>query len=67
MDITVIELKKITASEGMILTNGEVYSKEVYLGCNDTPDNWHEITEEEYNTILEAEKELAESEVATDG
>lgn len=60
MELTTIELKKITASKGMVLTNGETYSTEVYLGVNDSPDNWHEITEEEYNAILEAEKELAE-------
>ena len=35
MKITTIELRKLTASVGMTLTNGEVYSKEVYLGCND--------------------------------
>ena len=55
MKMTTIELRKITASEGMILTNGEVYSKEVYLGCNDTIDNWHEIAEEEYNEIQSKE------------
>ncbi len=53
MEMTTIELRKITASEGMVLTNGEAYSKEVYLGCNDNPDNWHEITEEEYKIIIE--------------
>ena len=50
---------KLIASDGMILTNGEVFGKEVYLGTGDKPDNWHEITEEEYNEI---QKELAESE-----
>ncbi|MBE6808996.1 MAG: hypothetical protein E7524_05935 [Ruminococcaceae bacterium] len=53
MEMTTIELRKITASEGMVLTNGEAYSKEVYLGCNDNPDNWQEITEEEYKIIIE--------------
>ena len=54
MKMTTIELKKITASEGMTLTNGEVYSKEIYLGCNDNPENWYEITD------AEAEKRMAE-------
>ena len=45
MEMITIELRKITASEGMVLTNGEAYSKEVYLGCNDNPDNWQEMTE----------------------
>lgn len=59
---TVIELRKITASEGMVLTNGEAYSKEIYLGKNDKADNWHEITDAEYEAILK-EQSLTESEV----
>ena len=46
-----IELIKLTASEGMVLTNGEAYGKEIYLGCNDSPDNWSEITDAEYEKI----------------
>lgn len=46
-----IELIKLTASEGMVLTNGEAYGKEIYLGCNDSPDNWREITDAEYEEI----------------
>lgn len=37
----------ITPDEGMTLTNGEVYSKRVYLGVNDRPENWWEITDSE--------------------
>ena len=59
---TMIEIKKLTASDGMILTNGEAYGKEIYLGCNDSADNWHEITEEEYNEICK-EAETAVNEV----
>lgn len=62
MEITTIEIRKITASEGMVLTNGEAYSSvggDVYLGKNDSVDNWYEITEEEYNAIMvEQEKEF---------
>lgn len=61
MKITSIELRKLTPTDGMILTNGETFSKEVYLGENDSPDNWHEITEEEYTAIL-AEREKANEE-----
>ena len=46
---------KLTANDGYILTNGEVYGKEIYLGVNDSPNNWHEITEEEYAEVLKAE------------
>lgn len=57
MEKTIIELIKITAAEGMILTNGETYSKEIYLGCNDKPENWREITDEEYAEIEKAAEE----------
>ena len=62
MNISTIELKKITASDGMVLTNGETFSSvggSVYLGVNDSAENWHEIPEEEYSRIVaEAEKEV---------
>lgn len=62
MEKTIIELTKVTATEGMMLTNGETYSKEIYLGCNDSIENWHEITDAEYEEIVKAEEEkLAES------
>lgn len=34
-------------AEGMTLTNGETYSKHVYLGTWDVPENWHEIPDED--------------------
>ena len=52
-----IELIKLTASDGYVLTNGEAYSKEVYLGCNDKAENWREITEAEYNEIQKDNQE----------
>ena len=58
MEKTKIELIKITASEGMMLTNGEAYSKEIYLGINDSAENWHEITDAEYEEIIKAQEEL---------
>lgn len=47
MQRSTIEFVKLTASDGMTLTNGKVFSKEVYLGVNDSVDNWWEITDEE--------------------
>ena len=52
MEKTTIELTKVTAAEGMWLTNGEAYSKEIYLGVNDSIDNWHEITDAEHEEIV---------------
>ena len=51
MKLETIELRKLTASEGMTLTNGEAFGKEVYLGRNDKPENWYEITDEEAKKI----------------
>lgn len=52
----IIELRKLTASDGHVLTNGEAYGKTVYLGKNDSPDNWYEIAEEEYETFRQMEE-----------
>lgn len=43
MELTTIELRKLTATDGMTLTNGEIYGEEVYLSCNDNPYNWREV------------------------
>ena len=42
-----IELRVLTPSEGMILTNGESYSTRVYLGVNASPDDWWEVPDTE--------------------
>lgn len=55
MITSTIELVKLTAAEGMTLTNGEVFGKEVYLGKNDTAENWYEITDAEAKKLMEAE------------
>ena len=63
MKIIDIELRCLKADEGKVLTNGEAFSSvggEIYLGKNDSVENWHEITEEEYNEIQEAEIQEAE-------
>ena len=50
-----IEIKVLTASDGMVLTNGETYSTQVYLGIHDSPDNWHEIPEADIPTANDEE------------
>lgn len=47
MKETVITMTKLTASEGMTLTNGDTFGKEIYLGINDKAENWVEITDAE--------------------
>lgn len=60
MIIEEIKLRKMVATDGFVLTNGDVYSKEIYLGKNDKPENWHEITDEEYQTILAEQERIAQ-------
>ena len=56
-----IELRKLTADNGKVLTNGEAYGTEIYLGKGDNEDNWYEITTDEYEAILaEQEKQIFE-------
>jgi hypothetical protein len=53
---TNITLRKLTADEGMVLTNGEAYGKVIYLGIYDSAENWHEITDAQYAQILAAQE-----------
>ena len=53
---------KLTASEGMTLTDGETYGKEIYLADTEKAENWREITDEEYAEILAEEQKITESE-----
>ena len=49
--------RKLTASSGMILTDGEIYGRVIYLGEGIDENAFHEITEEEYESIMLAEIE----------
>ena len=55
-----IELRKLTAAEGMTLYNGSAFGKEVYLGQNDSPENWQEITDAEALELQKESEELIE-------
>jgi hypothetical protein len=45
--------KIIYADEGKILTNGEIYGKQIFLAEGESESDYHEITEKEYNKIME--------------
>ena len=44
--------KVLIAKKGYIYTNGKTFGNTIRLGINDNADNWHEITDEEYNEII---------------
>lgn len=46
MKTDTIEIRVLTADDGKLLTNGETYSTQVYLGSNDDPENWQEVNDE---------------------
>ena len=45
--------KTITATDGHILTNGEIYGKTIYLADGMDESAFHEITEAEYEATME--------------
>lgn len=50
----------IKASEGHILTNGEIYGRKIYLAEGMDASDFYEITEEEYNAISDSEEATEE-------
>ena len=56
MKTEVIKQTILTADEGMYLTNGETYGKTVVLPETANTNDWYEITDIEYNRIMESEE-----------
>lgn len=42
-----VEVRLLTPDEGKWLNKGDVYSRTVYLGVEDQPENWTEVDESE--------------------
>lgn len=47
--------KVIYAEEGKILTDGTLYGTQIFLADGVSEDNFHEITLEEYEKLIEEE------------
>lgn len=57
-----ITVNKLIADEGKVLTDGTIYGREIFLGKGRSADEFYEITEAEYDAILEAEAKKLEEE-----
>ena len=53
----VITRIRLTADDGMKLTDGKTIIDETFLAVGDTEDPWHEITEAEAQEIMKSEEE----------
>lgn len=51
----------LIAEEGKILTDGEVYGRTIYLAKNRFPEEFHEITETEYEEIVKQNEAEADN------
>lgn len=47
MKQTTIEIRELTASNGMLLTDGTIYAKNVYLAPSAKVEDWREVPESE--------------------
>jgi hypothetical protein len=47
-------MRILTAQEGMTYTNSNhtIFGKEIYLGCEDSPDNYFQIADQEAENII---------------
>lgn len=51
-----MDRKIIKATDGMILTNGEIFGRTIILAEGLTGEDFYEITEEEYETLQAGEE-----------
>ena len=54
MKTTKITLTKLVASDGMMLTDGQSFGKEIYIGKGSDPSVWREVSEAEASELQAA-------------
>lgn len=52
--------KVIKATEGHVLTDGEIYGSTIYLAEGESGEDFYEITDAEYEALQEAEEATAD-------
>ena len=55
-------MKRLTAEEGKVYTNGETYGKDIFLPDNADLNRWHQINEADitsFDQATEADKDAA--------
>lgn len=52
-----MERQHLIANDGMVLTDGNIYGKEIYLADGMSADAFHEITQAEYEQMLAVEED----------
>lgn len=57
-----MEKQILIADDGMILTDGSLYGKRISIGVDRDPSEFWQITQAEYDAIMEAEEEPATEE-----
>lgn len=55
-----MERRTIYATEGHILTNGTIYGRTIFLAEGVDETEFYEITDEEYNRLMEADEPAIE-------
>lgn len=59
----IIDETTIKANDGMKLTNGTTFGSIVYIGKNDSINNWHEITDKEAAEMQECNNAFIEYDI----
>lgn len=60
MKTTEITTIKIEADEGKVLTDGTTYGSVIFLGAGKSANDFWEITQEEYDKIMEEQEKGVE-------
>lgn len=62
MKTTEIKTIRLEADKGMILTDGNTYGSVIYLAVDRSPDEFREISQEEYEKRMAEQEKVLEEE-----